>query len=64
MKSSIRNTLGIAFVAMALLAGCEREGPAERTGEALDDAAREAGEQIEEAGEQIEDCVDGMEGNC
>lgn len=64
LQSTFRKTLGITFMAMALLAGCEKEGPAERTGEAIDDAARKTGEQIEEAGEKIKDCVDDVNGNC
>ncbi|MDY0068597.1 MAG: hypothetical protein WDA10_08905 [Porticoccaceae bacterium] len=47
-----------ALFALALLAGCDKQGPAEKTGEAIDDAARGAVEQIEEAGEQIQNCVD------
>ncbi|MEK0084831.1 hypothetical protein [Benzoatithermus flavus] len=37
------------------LAACEQEGPAERAGKAVDDAAGNAGEAIERAGEKIQD---------
>lgn len=39
------------------LAGCEREGPAERAGRELDEAAEKAGEQIEKAGEGMKEEV-------
>ena len=43
-----------AFVAM-LLAGCEKEGPAEKAGKAIDEAASEVAEEIKETKEDIED---------
>lgn len=36
------------------IAGCG-EGPAERTGEEIDETAEEAGEEMEEAGEELEE---------
>ena len=39
------------------LTGCEQEGPAERAGEAIDDATESAGEAIEDAGESMEDAA-------
>lgn len=48
--------LGLTLAtAPLMLAACEREGPAERTGEAIDDAARSAGDRMEEAGENLQD---------
>ena len=44
-----------------ILAGCEKQGPAEKTGEKLDNAVAEAGEKIEEAGESVRDAVKGDE---
>lgn len=46
-----------ALLLLALLApmACEREGPAERTGEQLDEAAEQTGERLEEAGEEVEE---------
>ena len=32
---------------------CEKEGPAEKAGEKLDEAVEEAGEKLEEAGDKI-----------
>lgn len=41
------------------LSGCpDQEGPAERTGEKMDEAVEDAGEEMEEAGDKIEDSVD------
>jgi hypothetical protein len=37
------------------LAACEQEGPAERAGEAVDDATENAGEAMENAGEKVQD---------
>lgn len=37
--------------------GCEREGPAERAGEKIDEAGKRAGEALEEAGEKARDAV-------
>ncbi|HSE84007.1 MAG TPA: hypothetical protein VLB01_05620 [Thermodesulfobacteriota bacterium] len=60
----------IAGVFMIGLGGCPKgEGPAERTGEEIDEATEEAGEEaedaiedagdaMEEAGEKLEDSVD------
>ena len=41
-------------LATAGLAACEEEGPAERAGEAVDNAARNTGQAIENAGEAIQ----------
>lgn len=41
----------------AALAGCQKEGPAERAGKAMDKAVDNAGQQIEKAGEKIQDAA-------
>ena len=46
--------LGALF---AVLSGCKKEGPMERTGKEIDKAAEKTGEQIEKAGEKIKDAV-------
>lgn len=48
----------IAGLMFAGLSGCEREGPAERAGKAIDEAVEDAGEALEDAGEAIEDAVE------
>jgi hypothetical protein len=42
-----------------LCLGCEKEGPAERAGRQLDDAAADVGATLEDAGEDIKKAVDG-----
>jgi hypothetical protein len=53
--------LAIALVvtvgAVAVLPGCRREGPAERAGRGIDEAAEDLGEAVEEAGESIRDAA-------
>ena len=41
-----------------ILSGCEKETPAERTGEMIEDATEDVGGAVEEAGEKIEDATD------
>ena len=56
MKTSNAALLAIlAGLILGGISGCEREGPAERAGEAIDEAIEDAGEAIEDAGEAIED---------
>jgi hypothetical protein len=62
-KSTIALTLGLALATPFGL-GCEREGPAERAGERLDDATRGVRDKLspsgpaERAGEKMDDAVD------
>jgi hypothetical protein len=50
-------TLIIGAMAVAL-PGCQRsEGPAERAGKSLDNAAAKTGQQIEKAGDKIQDAA-------
>lgn len=41
-----------ALVGGLLVAGCDREGPMERAGKQIDEAASQAGKKIEDATEQ------------
>lgn len=43
---------------LAVLAGCEQEGPAERAGENVDEGVERTGEGIDRAGENIQDAAD------
>lgn len=43
------------------LAGCEEEGPAEKAGERIDEAAEKAGDEMEEAGDEIEEAAEKAE---
>ena len=51
-------------VSTGVMVGCETQGPAERTGERIDESFEEAersfGETLEEAGDEIEDATDDM----
>lgn len=58
MKLNSGIAAAIIALAIAGLAGCEREGPMERAGEKIDNAAEEAGDKIEDAGDKMEDAAD------
>lgn len=45
----------VPAVVALLLAGCDREGPAERAGEQIDQATERAGEKMESATERAGD---------
>jgi hypothetical protein len=49
----------IASALLVALPGCEKQGPAERAGESIDNAATKAGDQIEKAGDAIKDTAQG-----
>jgi hypothetical protein len=65
MMKSIRviQTLSASLIISALLialSGCQNnEGPTERAGAAVDDAASKDGQQIEKAGENVQDAARG-----
>jgi predicted small lipoprotein YifL len=46
-------------IALAALAACNREGPAEKAGQQVDRAADKAARSIEKAGENVRDAVNG-----
>jgi hypothetical protein len=47
------------IIALVALAGCQREGPAEKAGRQVDRAADKAGRSIEKAGDNVRDAVNG-----
>ncbi|HXU41593.1 MAG TPA: hypothetical protein VN675_04655 [Burkholderiales bacterium] len=49
----------VILIALAALAACNREGPAEKAGRSIDNAADKAGRSIEKAGENIRDAAKG-----
>jgi hypothetical protein len=53
--------LALVAIAFALgLAACEKkEGPMERAGKSIDNAAAKTGQQIEKAGDKIQDAAKG-----
>lgn len=54
-----KTVIALATAVFALgLAACEKkEGPMEKAGKAVDNAAAKAGEKIEKAGDKIQDAV-------
>jgi len=60
---NLNRSVGAALAISALLlvlSGCENpEGPAERAGKEVDQAAEKAGQQIQEAGESIKNAARG-----
>ena len=44
---------------IAMLVGCEKEGPAEKAGKSVDNAVDKTGQQIEKAGDKIQDATKG-----
>jgi hypothetical protein len=41
------------------LSGCEKQGPAEKAGESIDETTESLGEQVEDAGDAIQDAAEG-----
>jgi hypothetical protein len=56
LTKGIATALILGF-AVAGLSACEREGPMERAGKAVDNAGEKVGEKIEDAGEKIQDAA-------
>jgi len=49
----------LILITLAALAGCNREGPAEKAGRQIDQAADKAGRSLEKAGDNVRDAVNG-----
>jgi predicted small lipoprotein YifL len=49
----------LIMITLAALAGCQREGPAEKAGRQVDEAGKAAARSIEKAGENVRDAVKG-----
>jgi predicted small lipoprotein YifL len=49
----------LMMITLAALAGCQREGPAEKAGRQVDEAGKAASRSIEKAGENVRDAVKG-----
>jgi hypothetical protein len=58
LRESVRASL-FACAVLVAVAGCQREGPAERAGKQADQALDKAGQQIEKAGDRIRDSAQG-----
>jgi len=55
-RRSIMSLAAMALVTLAL-AGCEREGPAEKAGKEIDEALSHAGQEIQKVGDSIQDAA-------
>jgi hypothetical protein len=59
MKKKHALALGVLLPLLTVLGvGCEKEGPAEEAGEAMDNATENAGDAMEDAGDKAEDAAD------
>ncbi len=56
-KNALLSLLTVSALAIGL-AGCQKEGPAERAGKQIDNATETAGEKIQEAGQDIQRAAD------
>ncbi|MEX1073858.1 MAG: hypothetical protein WD775_01315 [Burkholderiales bacterium] len=52
VAAAILLSLGVAG-----LSACEKKGPLQRAGQAVDDAARKTGEAVKEAGDKVKDAA-------
>jgi hypothetical protein len=59
-KSMMRKAPALALILFAAIFayGCEKEGPAEKAGEKIDDAMSEAADKTEEAGDAMEEAAE------
>ena len=55
LNSGLAAAIVLAF-AVAVLTACEK-GPAEKTGEKIDNAAKKVGEKLQDAGDKVKDAV-------
>lgn len=49
----------VILIAIAALAACRQEGPAEKAGRQLDQAGEKAARSVEKAGQNVRDAVNG-----
>ena len=61
---SIPKVLLLVVLTTFSLTACEREGPMERAGEKMDDAAKDVGNAVEDACEHVKEGVDAADPNC
>lgn len=57
---SFAMALSLLVLAIAGPLGCQEKGPAERAGEAVDEAVDDTKEAVEDAGEAIEDTAEDL----
>jgi hypothetical protein len=57
-----KQTIGTTIIMSAfivMLSACQKEGPAEKAGKAVDNAVDKTGQQIEKTGDKIQDAAKG-----
>ena len=60
MITTTRQTVGAALIiSVLLIAGCQKEGPAERAGKEVDKTVDKVGQQVEKAGDSLQDAAKG-----
>ncbi len=57
MKTRFAFSAVAAVMVIGVFFGCQKQGPAEKAGKAIDNAAEKVGQQIEKAGDSIKDAV-------
>ena len=58
MHALFRSMIAVAAVGMIFAAaGCQKEGPMERAGKSVDNAAAKVGDKVEKAGDKIQDAA-------
>lgn len=55
-------TIGLLLAAMSLgIAGCEKKGPLEEAGDAIEEGVEEVGDELEDAAEEVEEAAEEAE---
>ncbi len=57
MRMTFASSAVAAVMLFGAVAGCQKPGPAEKAGKAIDNAAEKVGQQIEKVGDSIKDAV-------
>jgi hypothetical protein len=58
IQKTISATLIMSAI-IVMLSACQKEGPAEKAGKAVDNAVDKTGQQLEKAGDEIQDASKG-----
>jgi hypothetical protein len=58
IKKTISATIIMGAI-VVMLSACQKEGPAEKAGKAVDNAVDKTGQQLEKAGDKIQDASKG-----
>lgn len=61
---NITKLFALLMVAMLSLTACNEQGPMEKAGEAIDDAATDAGNAVEDACEDVKDAANAEDTDC